>query len=505
MTASPALAERYASTALPDGREFFRFRILDPGESFRHPQAGALVSTWAISEPMAGSLLSAGNYWTDLIGTGAKNTTPIFVAIRGDDTLLDNATGGSMLIDSGPYANMFRAPAAVLGGWQGERPYGYITVGMPTSAWFGPLEVLTHNGDAVNMSTLLAHEFSHVMGFLSLRRSDDGGMTYHFDSVLSTWDAHLYDSLGNPAAPGQTISNTFGIGHFYIYSAGYAYFQGAETLNALSGGGAISGILPGHSAAGVPVTGWEFFFPDLQHSELRNSMMSHQRYRNWGVLMEAELAMLQDLGYEIDRKNFFGFSVYGDGQTFDNTAGYSARLNGAYLPGVPNPTAAGVGLHIYGSNNTVTQRADILSSGFGAAGIRVDGLRGNTVIIPSDVRVHADGELGTALMVTYGSEHNIIHQGDLQALGPGGVGARFDFGSTVFGLTPNMEYRGSFINAQYSNGAWEARDIAYDTGLAGPLLSSFDVSGRIAGSEAAIYIYPTTPMSNASMSCKALP
>ena len=41
--------------------------------------------------------------------------------------------------------------------------------------------------------------------------------------------------------------------------------------------------------------------------------------------MEAEMATLQDIGYTIDRRNLFGYSVYGDDLTLTNTNGYFAR------------------------------------------------------------------------------------------------------------------------------------------------------------------------------------
>ena len=95
--------------------------------------------------------------------------------------------------------------------------------------------------------------------------------------------------------------------------------------------------------------------------------------------MEAELAALQDVGLKFDRKQLFGYSIYASGSEdklneFTNTNGYYARENGQWLVGTPNETRLGIGLHIYGSYNKVTQAADILTVGEDAVGIRVEGV-----------------------------------------------------------------------------------------------------------------------------------
>ena len=92
-----------------------------------------------------------------------------------------------------------------------------------------------------------------------------------------------------------------------------------------------------------------------------------------------------------------------------NKNGYFARNaeGTAYLYGVPNTATLGVGLHVYGKNNTITQAADLLACGTAGTGIRVDGSANNLTIAPG-VRIAADGSWGTGLLVAYGKNHTVI-------------------------------------------------------------------------------------------------
>jgi uncharacterized protein YhjY with autotransporter beta-barrel domain len=216
----------------------------------------------------------------------------------------------------------------------------------------------------------------------------------------------------------------------------------------------------------------------MSHIELDRSLMSHQDYRNYTTMMEAELALLQDMGYDIDRRNFYGRSVYGSGLDVVNQQGYFARnaAGTAYIDGEANTAARGVGLHIYGSNNRIEQRGDLLADGVAAAGIRIDGA-GNTLSIAPGTRVQANGDYGTGLLVAYGDRHNIIQRGSLEAIGKEGVAARLDFGNNLLGN--DAEYRGSYI------WLWGGLDLSQYR--AAPLVSNFDITGSLKGSKAAIY------------------
>ena len=129
--------------------------------------------------------------------------------------------------------------------------------------------------------------------------------------------------------------------------------------------------------------------PELGHIELARSMMSHQSYRSYNNFIEAELAILQDIGYNIDRKNFFGRSIYNDHLTLINDQGFSKRENGQYVNGY-NSSTMGIGLHVFGSYNDITQRGNIWTDGSGAVGIRVDGIQ-DKITVAKDTEIHGDG------------------------------------------------------------------------------------------------------------------
>ena len=111
---------------------------------------------------------------------------------------------------------------------------------------------------------------------------------------------------------------------------------------------------------------------------------------------------------------------------------------------------------------------------------------GNTLTIDPNVRVHANGTEGNALLVAYGRNHHIVHRGSLQALGGKGISARFDFGSNEMG--DKEEWRGSWMRSKWLNDeeSWTQGPLL--DSLKGALVDSFDVTGSLAGSKAAIFI-----------------
>ncbi|MGM9582196.1 MAG: hypothetical protein ACI3WU_00565, partial [Phascolarctobacterium sp.] len=294
---------------------------------------------------------------------------------------------------------------------------------------------------------------------------------------------------------GEDVSNKSG-----------TYFTGKNVNEVLTTNGKLAKIVwpDGSSVEGVyglPLNGYEgddANEPELSHIELQNGLMSHQSYRNWCSFMEAELALMQDLGYDIDRSKYFGKSIYNSG-TEGNPFIYTN--NKAF----DSTQMHGIGLHVYGSYVDVTQAADIKADGDYGIGIRVDGV-GNKVNIDSNVS--ANGEGGNGLLVAYGKNHIItLNSGKtIEATGKDGVAARFDFGSNE--LSDLYEYRGSYILTKYTSKedidemrqndpekaasmkiGWspiEQGSLVDD--INGALVTDFNVAGTLKGEKAAIYI-----------------
>ena len=255
----------------------------------------------------------------------------------------------------------------------------------------------------------------------------------------------------------------------------YASASGGELLT-------MDGI-----TGGIPINTLEPTGFDAGHIELQNCLMSHQYYRNYSILTEGELAVLQDIGVitEEARKNLYGGSLYNSGTqeekfTYDFTEGYTAAA------------AWGTGFHVYGSYNQVgITTKDIKADGDYGIGLRIDGV-GNDVTISSNIS--ADGNSGNGVAVCYGKEHvlTIAENAVISATGANGTGVRFDFGSNELG--DYQEYRGSYIRsknqlnkARDERLGWESMDSL--GALEGALVSEFNIQGTIdALSNNAIYI-----------------
>ncbi len=398
--------------------------------------------------------------------------------------------------------------------------YGIITIGYgieeDNPGWqdFNGLHSLLHNQSLPDLYTTLLHEFMHSLGYdtdVSQQRpesTDPKG--YYFTEKdtdnLTVWDKNLrlysgsYEVFDADDEIVPTSQMSVGKNRDFDIFEYSPYFVGEETIKVLGGQDdyddarvAIiqNGGLTSYSASydsketrpqvfGMPIHNADSFEPDLAHTELRNSFMSHQAFRNWLVPMEAELALLKDLGYNIELRDYFGKSYYLDDITDTFATGYS-EWNGSAYTGNPSNVAQGVGLHIYGDNNKITQTSDIVTNGEGSFGVRIDGVN-NQYTLSGGSSIETNGKENLGIAVTWGKGHivNIEKNAEVTATGDEGIAVAFDFGENMFGNLDDT--RGSYINYDGEDN----RVPLSETDKA--LVKQFNVAGTLSGKLAAIYI-----------------
>lgn len=477
---SEAAAEETVTVLKQDGTPLFELHFFSKGEAIDEDEGGAFLSTWTLSDAQKNAVTSAVALWAEVVGPGSANSTPLPFHIGTYDA--GNAEAASEANASSLPVLVTGVQGGIIHGTAMDNP-AYILVGRLDFDIPEHLSPLPSTGAQTDLVSVLYHETAHALGIISIAESGK-------NEQLSLWDTHLKDAYGTRLTPGMNVVHE-GEGGV----PGRDFIVGDATRSGVTFHGRNVAEVMGNDG-GLLIEGYEDDYLDLSHIELEHSLMSHQNYRNYSTFMEAELAVLQDLGYSIDRRNFYGFSVYGDDSVIINENGYFARNEegNGFLYGVPNTATLGVGLHVYGKRNTITQAADLLACGTAGTGIRVDG-SDNTLTLARGVRVAADGAWGTGILLSYGKNHTVVSRGDVTATGMGGVAARFDFGDNLLGN--GTEYRGSWIwNNPYgwpiisdpSHPYYNTDPYGMELNLDGPLVSTFDVSGLLAGSAASIFI-----------------
>ena len=534
-----------------NGKPIVEIQFLVQGEELENlvDKAG-----YTLSPSLIQPVKSSTAYWTGLLGPNAKNGQPwqVFVTTEAGDqnasattksVIVKNRNGkltpvnfvAQQLQNGKNLIRMTEELAKSDNPPAGDYGFSQITIGQFLGAdrkgaidgwWVDTDTVLPTNEQAADFVGTFRHELGHALGISKrvkiIGESEATGETlFSFSPELTdkkSWNLRLVDQNLNPAKPGMEILSAAGFAEkkkanpgvkesdFFIVNNrfkkedasgknGKAFFLGPNVTDALAGA-TFFGV------NGVPVNGWERDTFEGSHLQT-TGMMSHRDYSNYTSFMEVELAVMQDLGYDIDREAYFGHSVYGDGTTFTNTQGYFARNEEgtAYIQGKPSTVPLGIGLHIYGSRNRVTQAADILTNGAGAIGIRVDGMQ-NTVIVPEATNIHADGLRGNGILIAYGRDQVVNQAGTVTANGQGGTGIRFDFGCSTNGAED--EYRGSYIRYKQgvetgtgaiknpkNLGLTDMNENVYNAGadeLNGPQVREYNLTGSLSGAENAIYI-----------------
>ena len=521
---------------IPGAEPAFRFSVYNEGETIVDEDSGASqTSTYTLSENQKSALFDAATNWKFIINNNniyVPDKLPTFVVITED---IFNASAGSEYVDVGEnflitainaYINQ-KTPTTP------SSPQGLISVGkglIPDYPGWNYYTGSTALYQATNpdLYSTMVHEIYHAMGLITnAGKHVPGDQTFYFSkdaySKIGIWDSGLriyqgplnttFDSDKILAANrGMSIKiDEDGTGTFDIVNNS-PYFAGLKTLQVLTGdnstdenhlqeiiynkGGLVNYssyyadndddlIIENPKVLGLPVNVIEENKPELSHIELRNSFMSHQMYQNWAILMEAELAVLKDIGYtDVELRDFFGKSYYLNGTVDNFVRGYGEwnESTSSYIPDSYSTIMNGIGLHIYSDNNFITQNCNTLSNGKYTIGTRIDGVNNTYTLDHSLIDVQGSDSIGIA--VAWGKGHNIVVDGSssVVASGENGIGVSFDFGKNVCGgMADDRGSYSSYIMKLKTN-------TTPDKDTQGALISNFDINGYIEGKKAAIYI-----------------
>ncbi len=541
MLITPAFS--YTRYEVPVQNSRYIFDIYDQGETVNFLDE-SFTSTYNLTNNQMNALFDAAKKWTEYIKFD-PNDLPIYKIYTSDDMNASALSPYSRVTDSNKY--MYTLIDSMMTNKQiipdkGEpmpNSHGLIEVGRGLiqkypkwSNYDGPTAIF--KDPLPDIYTTMIHEMYHSIGLSSgalQYKIGDGDTRFYFGkdatSPLAIWDSYLKIYKG-PISPesydpemyeiaakgGEPIKiDSHGDGKFNIFKYS-PYFTGPETMKVLTGlenktvaqmeaylmsKGGMKNYSSYYddeeqypSVLGLPVNVIEQGRPELSHIELQNSFMSHQEYQNWVILMEAELAVLKDLGYNVDLRKYFGQSYYLDNVTADFTRGYGETWNESTSTySGTSHTESGIGLHIYGDNNTITQKSNILSDGNYTIGARIDGVN-NKYNLNSGYKVDTAGKSSIGIAAMWGKAHeiNLKSGSSVKATGEGGIGASFDFGKNVMGGL--RDDRGSYSSYEMSLGT----NVKAETALQGPLVEEFNVAGYLEGKKASIYISENAHVKN---------
>ena len=530
----------YTRYEVPAQNSRYIFDIYDQGETVNFLDE-SFTSTYNLTNNQMNALFDAAKKWTEYINFD-PNDLPIYKIYTSNELNASALSPYSRVIGE-PYkytlidSMMTNKKIIPIEDYPMPDGDGLIEVGIGLiekypmwSNYDGPTAVF--KDPLPDIYTTMIHEMYHSIGLSSgamQYKIKEGDNRFYFGkdatSPLAIWDSYLkiYTGAVSPSATynpqveivakgGVPIKiDNFGAGEFNIYKYS-PYFTGPATMKVLTGledktvaemeaylmsKGGMKNYSSYYdyneqypSVLGLPVNVIELGRPELSHIELQNSFMSHQDYQNWVILMEAELAVLKDLGYDVDLRKYFGQSYYLDNVTANFTRGYGGTWNGTTYSG-RSQTESGIGLHIYGDNNVITQTSNILSDGNYTIGTRIDGVN-NNYTLNSGYKVDTAGKGSIGIAAMWGKNHTInLNSGSsVTATGEGGIAASFDFGKNVMGSL--NDDRGSYSSYEMS----EDKNVKAETALQGALVENFDIAGTLKGEKASIYISENAHVKN---------
>lgn len=286
-------------------------------------------------------------------------------------------------------------------------------------------------------------------------------------------------------------------------------FKHQESEEAKSPGYSI--VPPLDELYGIPVSFTPLGKPTLH---LRNTILSSDQYKNYTFLTELEMALLSDLGYRLEPREFFGNSIYSFGSPSSRITRYARRpyafydhRAGTYNIKRPSRMPLGIGVHVYGDYNDVIHGSIVSSIGEGSVGVRIDGSHNYYYQTPKSTVVTA-GDDSVGLGFSYGCDNSAYISGYVGALGQRGIGIRVDMGSNIY--SDFIEYRGSYVRVrtldflQGNATAEQVSKVPLLDDLKGPQVQDLIIDGVVEGSRAAIWIDESSLVKNIFMTGDAV-
>ncbi|MDO4921616.1 MAG: autotransporter outer membrane beta-barrel domain-containing protein [Phascolarctobacterium sp.] len=456
-------------------------------------------------------LPAALKYYGELLGENAADgSIPIYVAFSSQDDYL--AAFSTNLGDAnGP---IYQALAAQGNGNPSDTFIIYNTNG-DLNAYDLPRAANIYSASDIFKTTL--HELTHSLGMADVVvKTSDG--EYKWSDTLNSYSQHLYDIYGTQAKGGQRIVITKTPAEsqkdeniFYICAPGTdvkeiksVTFHG-ENVDALTNGEGIP-ILGALTRAANPK---EYLSngSSLSHNNLAISYCNYGALTTSSMITELDLAMLQDMGYKIDRSKYFGKSYLqygGDGKT-------SSAVNEKNFT---SDRMLAVGTHIYRNNLKLTQKGDIVIapqnpqdffSSLAGCGVMISGAN-NTVNIPQSTNISVSGAAGAGIGVNYGANNTINIAGSIKADGYDGIGLLIASGyenyfseeafySTRIVDGDDPDYLAS-VKAQWAELAANNAELQKITEQSiednkGFSVEQLNITGSLEGDRAAIYVTET--------------
>ena len=394
---------------------------------------------------------------------------------------------------------------------QSSLVYMNFNSSMPIYVYDYPRAVSLEN--TANPMRVVMHEFTHSLGMVDSVVKAEAGK-YYWSSNINAYSKSLYDIFGTQAQSEQEIvlvddgnMADHDPNKFYLCKPDAANYKNPTfhdtNVNALTNNKGVSVL----GALNRVVNGEQQDYLDngssLSHVD---SLLSYMHFGNYGantMVTELDLALLQDLGYNIDRGKYFGAS-YLDYGTVSNEGVVSSFSSDTYTQ--TNAFEGGAtrsfvtGAHIYRNGLTLNQNADITVEGPYGAGVIISGA-GNTLNVASETTISANNDCGTGIGVNYGSRNNINIAGTVTALGEQGIGLLINgdcenyYSKDTYIASrsnPDLASDMATINkwaemAELNEGTKDVieKAIADNNGYS---VDSLNITGTLAGNYASIYI-----------------